>query len=78
MLLNQTDVAVDEEKVILAIDSSTETDFGTMSRATSTLPEKLQNLQWNRGVSTAWMNAYWSECWSLAEITLILMNFDEI
>ena len=30
MLLNQTDVAVDEEleKVILAIDSSTETDFG--------------------------------------------------
>ena len=30
MLLNQTDVAIDEklEKVILAIDSSTETDFG--------------------------------------------------
>ena len=41
MLLNQTDVAVDEdlEKVIIPIDSSTE---GTMSRATSTLPEKLQ------------------------------------
>ena len=30
MLLNQTDVAVDEEleKVIITIDSSTETDFG--------------------------------------------------
>ena len=39
MLLNQTDVVVDEdlEKVIIPIDSSTE---GTMSRATSTFPEK--------------------------------------
>ena len=44
MLLNQTDVDVDEEleKVIITIDSSTETDLGTMSRATSILPEKLQ------------------------------------
>ena len=41
MLLNQTDVVVDEdlEKVIIPIDSSTE---GTLSRATSTLTEKLQ------------------------------------
>ena len=40
MLLNQTDVVVDEhlDKVTITIDSSTE---GTMSRATSTLPEKL-------------------------------------
>ena len=39
MLLNQTDVAVDEEleKVIISIDSSTQ-----RSRATSTLSEKLQ------------------------------------
>ena len=44
MLLNQTDVMVDEdlEKVIIPIDSSTE---GTLSRATSTLTEKLRNLQ---------------------------------
>ena len=41
MLLNQTDVVVDEnlEKVIITIDISAE---GTMSRATSTRPEKLQ------------------------------------
>ena len=41
MLLNQTDVAVDEglEKATITIDSSTS---GTTSRATSTLPEKLQ------------------------------------
>ena len=41
MLLNQTDVVVyeDLENVIIPIDSSTE---GTMSRAKSTLPEKLQ------------------------------------
>ena len=41
MLLNQTDVVVDEhlDKITIPIDSSTE---GTMSRATSTLPEKLQ------------------------------------
>ena len=43
-LLNQTDVAVVEEleKVIINIYSSTETDIGTTSRATSTLPEKLR------------------------------------
>ena len=41
MLLNQTDVDEDSE-VIITIDSSTETDLGTMSRATITLPEKLQ------------------------------------
>ena len=78
MLLNQTDVAVDEdlEKVIIPIDSSTE---GTMSRATSTLPEKnYRNLQWNRCVSTAWMNAPGSECWKVVEITLFWMEFDEI
>ena len=42
MLLNQTDVDVDEEleKVIITIDSSTETVLGTMSRATSILPKK--------------------------------------
>ena len=41
MLLNQTDVVVDEdlEKVIIPIDSSTER---TMNRTTGTLPEKLQ------------------------------------
>ena len=41
MLLNQTDVVVDKdlEKFIITTDSSTEV---TMSRATSTLPEKLQ------------------------------------
>ena len=41
MLLNQTNVVVDEnlEMVIIPIDSSTE---GTMSRATCALPEKLQ------------------------------------
>ena len=41
MPLNQTDVVVDEDldTVTIPIDSSTE---GTMSRATSTLPEKLQ------------------------------------
>ena len=42
MLLNQTDVDEDSEKVIITIDSSTETNLGTMSRATITLPEKLQ------------------------------------
>ena len=44
MLPNQTDVAVDEEleKVIVTIYSSTETDIGMTSQATSTLPEKLQ------------------------------------
>ena len=37
-----------------------------------------RNLQWNRGVSTAWTsNAYCSECWNLAEITLFLMKFDD-
>ena len=43
MLLNQTDVAVDEEleKVTIAIDSSTETDFGDNESGY----EKLQNLQ---------------------------------
>ena len=42
MLLNQTDVVVDEdlEKVIIPIESGTE---GTMSRATSTLPEIYRN-----------------------------------
>ena len=41
MLIIQTDVVVDQdlEKVIIRIDSSIE---GTMSRAMSTLPEKLQ------------------------------------
>ena len=39
MLLNLTDVDEDLEKVIILIDSSTQ---GTMSRATSTLLEKLQ------------------------------------
>ena len=44
MLRHQNDVSVDEdlEKVIITIDSSTETDFGTTSQVTSTLPEKLQ------------------------------------
>ena len=43
MLLNRTDVAVDKEleKVIITIGSSTEKS-GTTSRATNTLPEKLQ------------------------------------
>ena len=42
MFLNQTHVVVDEdlETVIIPVDSSTEE---TMSRAASTLPEKLQN-----------------------------------
>ena len=42
MLLNQTNVVIDEdlEKAIIPIDSRHE---GTMSRATSTLLEKLQN-----------------------------------
>ena len=46
MLLNQNDVAVDEEKVIIiATDSSTETDFGEYESSydsSLTLPAKLQ------------------------------------
>ena len=54
MLLNPTDVAVDDEfeNVSITIYSSTETS-GTTNRDTNTLLEKLQNLQWNRGVSVA-------------------------
>ena len=44
MLLNQTDVEVNEEleKVIITIDSSTEADIGDHEWARSTLPEKPQ------------------------------------
>ena len=62
MLLNKTDVAVDEvlEKVI-AIYSSTETDIGDNGSGY----EYNRYLQWNRGVSKAWTsNAYCSECWN--------------
>ena len=68
MLLNQTDVAEVEEleKVIINIYSSTETDIGDNEYASG---ETTENLQWNRGVSTAWTSiAYCSECWNLAEV----------
>ena len=46
MLLNQTDVAVDEElgKVIITTDTALRQTSGTVSRAMSSLPLKLQNL----------------------------------
>ena len=83
MLLNQNDVAVDEEleQVTITIDSSTETDFGDYESGyeySSGETTKYRNLQWNRGVSAAWINAYCSECWNLSEIKLFLMKFDEI
>ena len=77
MLLNQTDVAVDEEleKVIITIYRHRGQRVGLRVL----FRRNYRNLQWNRGVSTAWnSNAYCSECWNLAEITLFLMKFDEI
>ena len=47
MLLSQTDVAVDEklENVIITMTAALRQTSETMSRATSTLPEKLQKPQ---------------------------------
>ena len=77
MLLNQTDVAVDEKlkNVILTIDSSPETDIGDYESGYEySFGETIETSS-----ETAWTsNAYCSECWNLAEITLFLMKFDEI
>ena len=78
LLLNQTDVAVEEEleKAIITIYSSAKTDIGDKESGYEfSSGETIRNLQWNRGVSTAWTsNAYCSECWNLAEIILFLMK----
>ena len=80
MLVNQTDVAVDEEleKVIIAIDGSTETDFKDYESGYQYSSGETTETSSEAEAFTAWMNAYCSECWNLAGITLFLMKFDEI
>ena len=77
MLLNQTNVVLDEklENGIITIDSSLETDMGDYELGY----EYSSGETIETSSETAWTsNAYYSEFWNLAEITLFLMKFDEI
>ena len=82
MLLNQTDVAVDEElgdSRHNRLQQHWDRHGGQRVGLQVLFRSNYRNLQWNRGLSTAWtLNAYCSECWHLAEITFFLMKFDEL